>query len=142
MLQCETSEVAIGRIRNANCLGADAYGLQVETLKPEYQNPATYQKIFSEGKGRPFYVTYYRGKHNSGKTDEELAEGLVTLAESGAALCDMMGDLFCRHPEEMTDDETAIKKQMELIDLLLHIVCFCYDLDDIRASALLLECDF
>ena len=118
MLQCETPEVAIGRIRNANCLGADAYGLQVETLKPEYQNPATYKKIFSEGKGRPFYVTYYRNKNNCGKTDEELADGLVTLAESGAALCDVMGDMFCRHPEELTEDETAIKKQMELIDLL------------------------
>ena len=71
MLQCETPEVAIGRIRNANCLGADAYGLQVETLKPEYQNPAVYKKIFSEGKGRPFYVTNYRGNNNSGKTDED-----------------------------------------------------------------------
>jgi hypothetical protein len=38
MLQCETPETAIGRIRNTNCLGADAYGLQVESLKPEYQN--------------------------------------------------------------------------------------------------------
>ncbi len=118
MLQCETPEVAIGRIRNANCLGAEAYGLQAETLKPEYQNPATYKKIFSEGKGRPFYVTYYRNKNNCGKTDEELAEGLVTLAESGAALCDVMGDMFCKHPEELTEDETAIKKQMDLIDLL------------------------
>ena len=118
MLQCETPETAIGRIRNANHLGADAYGLQVESLKPEYQNPAVYKKIFSEGKGRPFYVTYYRGKHNSGKTDEELAEGLITLAESGAVLCDVMGDMFCKHPEELTEDETAIKKQMDLIDLL------------------------
>lgn len=116
MLQCETPEVAIGRIRNANCLGADAYGLQVETLKQEYHNPETYQRIFREMKGRPSYVTYYRNQSNKGKTDEELAEGLVTLAQSGATLCDVMGDMFCRHPEELTDDETAIKKQMELID--------------------------
>ena len=118
MLECETPETAIGRIRNANHLGADAYGLQVESLKPEYQNPAVYKKIFSEGKGRPFYVTYSCGKHNSGKTDEELAEGLITLAESGAVLCDVQGDMFCKHPEELTEDETAIKKQMDLIDLL------------------------
>lgn len=116
MLQCETPEVAIGRIRNANCLGADAYGLQVETLKPEYHNPETYQRIFREMKGRPSYVTYYRYQTNKGKTDEELAEGLVTLAKSGATLCDVMGDYYCRHPEELTDDKTAIKKQMELID--------------------------
>ncbi len=116
MLQCETPEVAIGRIRNANCLGADAYGLQVETLKPEYHNPETYQRIFREMKGRPSYVTYYRYQTNKGKTDEELAEGLVTLAKSGATLCDVMGDYYCRHPEELTDDKTAIQKQMELID--------------------------
>ena len=118
ILQCDNLDTAIGRIRNANMLGADAYGLQVESLKPEFQNPETYQRIFAEGKGRPFYVTYYRSKSNTGKTDEELAEGLITLAESGAALCDMMGDLFCMAPEQMTRDEAAIKKQMELIDQL------------------------
>ena len=116
MLQCETPETAIGRIRNANCLGADAYGLQAESLKPEYQNVNTYKRICAEGNGRPFYVTNYRTANNNGKTDEELAEGLITLAESGADLVDIMGDMFCRHPEELTDNEEAIKKQIELID--------------------------
>ncbi len=116
MLQCETPKTAIDRIRNANMLGADAYGLQIETLKPEYHNPETYQRIFNEMRGRPAYVTYYREKYNHGKTDEELGEGLVTLAQSGAALCDVMGDMFCPDPEQMTYDEEAVKKQMELID--------------------------
>ena len=116
ILQCATPEKAIGRIRNANCLGADAYGLQVECLEQTYQNSETFQRIFQEGKDRPFYVTNYRKKHNIGKSDDELAEGLVTLAKSGATLCDVMGDLFCPHPEEMTEDEEAIKKQMALID--------------------------
>lgn len=118
MLQCETPEVAIGRIRNANCLGADAYGLQVESLKSEYHNPDTYKRIFTETKGRPCYVTNYRGSNNKGKTDEQLAEELITLAESGATLCDVMGDMFCKHPEELTDDDTAIQKQMQLIEKL------------------------
>lgn len=118
MLQCKTPEVAIGRIRNANMLGADAYGLQVESLMPEYHTSDTYKRIFAEGKGRPFYVTNYRTVNNSGKSDEELAEGLLTLAESGAALCDVMGDTFCKHPQELTDDDDAIKKQMQLIDKL------------------------
>ena len=55
MLQCETPEVVIGRIRNANCLGADAYGLQIECLKPEYHNAESYKRIFegnSSYKGR------------------------------------------------------------------------------------------
>ena len=118
MLQCEQPETAIGRIRNGNCLGADAYGLQVESLHPEYHTPEVYQKIFSEMKGRPAYVTYYRGKSNQGKTDEQLAEGLITLAESGATLCDVVGDLFCKHPDELTDDPAAIQKQLQLIDTL------------------------
>ena len=116
MLQCETPETAIGRIRNANCLGADAYGLQVESLKPEYRNADTYRKIFAEMQNKPCYVTNYRMGSNVGKTDEQLAEGLLELAESGAALCDVMGDMFCKHPEELTEDEPAIKKQMDLIE--------------------------
>lgn len=118
MLQCETPEVAIGRIRNANCLGADAYGLQVESLKPEYHTPEVYQKIFSEMKGRPCYVTNYRSVNNNGKGDDELAEGMLELAGCGATLVDVMGDMFCKHPEELTDDETAIRKQMSLIGKL------------------------
>jgi len=118
MLQCETPETAIGRIRNANCLGADAYGLQVESLKPEYHLPDVYRRIFAEMKGRPSYVTNYRSAHNKGQTDDELAQGLITLAQSGATLCDVVGDFFCRHPEELTDDPKAIDKQKKLIDRL------------------------
>lgn len=116
MLQCETPETAIGRIRNANSLGADAYGLQVESLKPEYQNSDTYKRIFAEMQNKPCYVTYYRHSSNLRKSDEELSQGLIELAESGATLIDVMGDLFCKHPEELTEDTTAINKQIELIE--------------------------
>ena len=118
MLQCRTPEVAIGRIRNALHLGADAFGLQVESLLPEYQTPEVYSKLFKEMRGKPAYVTNYRSGSNKGKSDEELAEGLLTLAECGAALCDVQGDLFSNHPIQMTEDEAAIEKQMELIEKL------------------------
>lgn len=118
MLQCENPEIAISRIRNANCLGADAYGLQVESLKPEFQNADTYKRIFGETKGKPVYVTNYRMANNNGKLDEELAEGLLTLADNGATLCDVMGDMFCKHPDELTDNAEAIEKQMKLINEL------------------------
>ena len=121
MLQCETPEIAIGRIRNANSLGADAYGLQVESLKPEYHDPEVYKRIFTEMCGRPSYVTYYRGGKNRGKTDEELSDGLLTIAKSGATLVDVMGDMFCKHPDELTDDKDAIQKQMSLIDEIHEI---------------------
>lgn len=118
ILQCETPETVIGRVRNSLQLGAEAYGLQVESLKPEYHNSDTYRRIFGEMQGKPIYVTYYRRKNNEGRSDEDLAKGLITLAESGATLCDVMGDIFCPHPEELTDNPEAIKKQMQLIDTL------------------------
>ena len=69
-------------------------------------------------KNRPVYVTNYRTVNNRGKTDEELAQGLLELAESGATLCDVMGDLYCKNPLELTDDPSAICRQMELIEEL------------------------
>lgn len=117
MLQCATEDRAIELIRKANNEGADAYGLQVEVLKPEYHSEKSYKKLFEE-MAKPVYVTNYRTSNNDGKSDDELAEGIVTLAECGATLCDVMGDLYCRHPEELTEDKTAIEKQMKLIDIL------------------------
>ena len=118
MLQCKTPEIAAGRIRNALCLGADAFGLQTESLQPEYRDPAVYDRLFKEMRGKPSYVTNYRSGFNKGKSDEELAEGLLELADHGAVLCDVMGDLFCRHPDELTEDETAVQRQKELIGRL------------------------
>ena len=118
MLQCSKPEAVIGRVRNARCLGADAFGLQVECLKPEFHNPDVYKRIFGEMKDKPCYATNYRGSYNRGQSDEELAEGMITLAECGATLCDVMGDMFCRHPEELTDDANAIDRQRKLIDTI------------------------
>lgn len=118
MLQCRTPEAAIGRIRNALHLGADAFGLQVESLLPEHQNPEAYKRIFEEMNGKPAYVTNYRSSFNKGKTDGVLAEGLLTLAECGAALCDVQGDLFSPHHLQMTEDKAAIEKQRRLIDAI------------------------
>ena len=71
--------------------------------------------------GRPSYVTNYRYAYNQKLTDDELADGLITLAESGATLCDVMGDIFCKHPEELTDNDEAVQKQMKLIEKLHSI---------------------
>ena len=118
MLQCRTPETAIGRIRNALCEGAEAFGLQAESLEAQYQNPEVYRRLFGEMRGCPSYVTFYRGKNNAGKSDEVLAEGLLTLAESGADLCDVMTDYFDPQPGEFTTNPEAVKKQMALIDAI------------------------
>jgi len=118
MLQYETPEEMISVIENSIKEGAEAFGFQVESLKPEYHTPEVYKKIITAAKGLPIYATYYRSGHNEGKTDDQLAEGIVELAKAGATLCDVIGDIFCKHPEELTDNEEAIAKQIALIDKL------------------------
>ncbi len=118
ILQCRTPEVAIGRIKKALAVGGEAFGLQTECLLPEYRNPETYRKIFAAMDGKPIYVTCYREKDTDDSKDHLLAQELITLAENGATLCDIPGDLFGKHPEELTENEEAIAKQMELVEKL------------------------
>lgn len=98
-------------------LGAEAFGMQLEKLEKKYRNPEVYKQLFAYSE-KPVYVTNYRDTHNEGKSDETLAEELLELADCGATLCDVVGDLFDKQPDELAADETAIKKQMELIDEL------------------------
>jgi len=101
--------------------GADAFGMQLCQMKPEYRNKETYRRIFSCTAGRPVYATNYRIAKNEGKSDEVLARELVELAACGATLCDVMGDYFdpTQTPlREFTENPEAIAKQRALIDEL------------------------
>ncbi|MEE0867266.1 MAG: type I 3-dehydroquinate dehydratase [Clostridia bacterium] len=98
--------------------GAEAFGMQFEQMNPEYRTKEVYCDLFSYAKEKPVYVTNYRFAKNEGKSDEQLAEELLELADCGANLCDVMGDYFDRQPDEVAIDMCAIKKQMELIDKL------------------------
>ena len=118
MLQCEKPETVIERVKKSLEIGAEAYGLQVENLLPEYQNKTYISQIFSEMQGKPCYVTNYRNHNNKGKSDEQLAEELLEIAGYGGTLFDIMGDMFCEHVDQLTDNAEAIEKQMKLIDEL------------------------
>lgn len=118
MLQYNTVEALVGAIRNGMANGAEAFGLQLESLESEYKNEENIKRIFGEFKDKPVYVTNYRNCSNNGKTDDELAEEMLYYAENGATLCDVMGDMFCRHPEELTDNPEAIEKQIKYIEKL------------------------
>ena len=116
MIQTDSPEKALKTARLALDAGADAIGIQFCQFKPEYQNSAVYRDLFSAIGDVPTYVTYYRGGKNTGKSDDELAEGMLELSKCGASLVDVMGDLFCKDPDELTVDPTAIEKQKQLID--------------------------
>ncbi len=95
--------------------GAEAYGMQFERLEPEYRNREIYKELFAYT-DKPIYVTNYRAGKNEGKSDNVLADELLELADCGATLCDIMGDLFDKQPDEVAVSEEAIQKQVKLIE--------------------------
>ena len=98
--------------------GAETFGIQFEQMNSEYRNAEVYKELFACAEDKPTYVTNYRYNKNEGKSDEQLADELLELADCGADLCDMMGDYFDKQSGEMTYDETAVAKQKDLIDKL------------------------
>ena len=118
MLQYNTPSLTIGAIRNGLANGAEAFGLQVESLEEEYKTEENFKRMLDEMNGKPCYVTNYRSGSNVGKSDETLAEEMLHLAKNGAHLCDVMGDMFCKHPQELTDNPEAIEKQIKYINSL------------------------
>ena len=97
--------------------GAEAFGMQFCRMKAEYRNKEVYKRLFNST-NLPIYVTNYRVAENEGKSDDVLAEELLELAECGATLCDVMGDTFDKCEGELTMDEAAVEKQMNLIKKL------------------------
>ena len=97
--------------------GAEAFGMQLEKLKPEFRNMEVYKELFSYS-DKPVYVTNYRGYKNEGKTDEELSLELLEFADCGAVLCDVMGDIYDKQPDELAIDKSAIEKQIALVKKL------------------------
>ena len=114
MVQGNTPDRVRELMRKSLTDGAEAFGMQFCRMKPEYRNRRVYGELFGYT-DKPVYVTNYRCLENEGKSDERLASELLELAECGATLCDVMGDYFAPCEGELTMNEQAVKKQMELI---------------------------
>lgn len=97
-------------------LGAEAFGMQFCRLQKEFRTRKVYRDLIAHAGDLPTYVTNYRHGSNQGESDESIADGLLEIASCGATVCDVMGDLFDRQPDEMARDPHAIEKQMRLID--------------------------
>ena len=122
MVQAETPNRIEELMTAALPNGAEAFGMQFCKLRPEYRTPEIYKSLFEKASPLPTYVTNYRGGYNKGvATDGEIAEALVTLAECGATLIDVMGDLFDKQDDEMAKSPEAVEMQMRLISRLHSI---------------------
>ncbi len=109
-----TPNEAIKVIEEGHKNGADAFGIQLEHLKREYRNLEDLKRIFSSCKGKPIYITSYRNHESTGLSDQECMDYLLLGCKAGATLCDIMADMFDPQPNEITYNQTAINKQIEI----------------------------
>ncbi len=118
MVQAETPSRIRELMNNSLLDGAEAFGMQLCRLLPEYRNTEVYKELFNYANGKPVYVTNYRLANNEGKSDETLAEEMLEIADCAPTLCDVMGDIFDKQPDELAVDPEAIEKQKKYIDAL------------------------
>ncbi len=124
MIQDRTPQQMMASIANGLQSGAEAFGIQLESLHREYRDEQTIREIFSSCGGKPIYFTSYRGGESKGMTDEECVELLLLGARCGGTLADVMGDTYCRNLDsEMTTNPDAIQKQKALIRTLHEMGC-------------------
>ncbi len=116
MVQEPTPEAMIETICDSLYDGAEAFGIQLENLLPEYRTEETLARIFSYCENKPIYITSYRGRNNQGLSDEQCVDLLLMGVRAGATLADVMGDLYHPEPIQITYDEEAVKKQKALIE--------------------------
>lgn len=117
MLKSSEPKTLLADISAALAEGTDAFGLQIETMQPEYRTADTFRTLFEAMGEKPVYITNYsRGNISErAQSDDELTEEMLLAMECGATLFDVRGDLFDVQPDEMAIDEKAIEKQMKLI---------------------------
>lgn len=118
MVIAHTPDRVLHLVRAGVAGGADAIGVQVDQVKTEFRNREILTRIREAAGGLPLYITNYRNGQSAGTPDDELAAHMLATADAGPTLVDVMGDLFCPTPGELTEDAAAVRRQRELIDEL------------------------
>ena len=120
LLTCSLRELNpednINIIRNALYDGAEAFMIHLEKLDEVYHNENDLKKIFNYACDKPVISVNYRTPRRPGKTDEALIEGQKVAIKAGAAVVDIVGDIFGPAKDEIAYDEEVIRKQKQLIE--------------------------
>jgi 3-dehydroquinate dehydratase len=102
----------IAQSRASEFEGAGGIAIDLNHLKPEFHNCDSLKSVI-DSVDLPFMFYYYRGIERDDDVRQKL---LLTAAEAGAAMIDVMGDLYDPSPREITHNPEAIDKQKRLID--------------------------
>lgn len=114
LLKGETIESIIHQSREAEFAGADAITVSLCQLADEFRKKENFVRLMNEVR-LPFMFCLYRNDKTFGADDDARMKVLLTAAEAGAEVIDIMGDLFDPSPRELTYDAAAIRKQKEMI---------------------------
>lgn len=115
LMAAETPQEFIARARNMEFDGAGAIAIELNYLKPEFRNYDSLKSII-DSVNLPFMAIFYRNDKWGDPSDDERQELLLNAVDAGAAMIDVMGDLYDPSPREITLDSAAIDKQKRLID--------------------------
>lgn len=113
----QTPEELIAEARNAEADGAQGIAISLADLKPEHRNPEALRRVIS-AVNLPFLFFLYRDDRHGNPGDEARQEVLLAAADAGAAMIDVMGDLYDPSPMEITRDPQAVARQRRLIDAI------------------------
>lgn len=106
---------ALSLARNAYTDGADGIAIEISLLEQKLRTEENFRTLFS-CVPLPFMVINYRNDIVWGNDDAARQKDLLTAAEAGADVIDVMGDLFDPSPRELTRNPDAIAKQKDLIE--------------------------
>ena len=115
IMAAEMPQEFIAEARNAEFDGADAIGAELNYLKPEFRNYDSLKGII-DAIDLPFMFFFYRNDKWGESNDDERQKLLLTAADAGASIIDVMGDLYDPSPMELTHNRQAINKQKRLIE--------------------------
>ncbi len=110
-----TPQELIATARNSQFDGAQGIAINLADLKPEFRNCDALKGVV-ESVNLPFMFFFYRNDRWGDSDDEHRQAPLLAAADAGAAMIDVMGDLYDPSPLEITRDPGAIDKQERLID--------------------------
>lgn len=111
----QTPAELIAEARNAEFEGAQAVAIDLADFKPEFRNTKSFKEVV-EAVGLPFMFFFYRQDKWQSSDDGQRQEVLLAAATAGAAMIDVMGDLYDPSPLEITRKPEAVDQQRRLID--------------------------
>ena len=111
----ETDRELMAKAANSEFDGADAIAYDLGRLDPKFRNEKTFARIIN-AVNLPAMFLVYRNDKFLKRDDDARQEVLLTAADAGATMIDVMGDLYDPSPMEFTRKPEAVEKQKRLVD--------------------------